>query len=108
MAPARSVHLIATLGAAVFVCAAAAVAEVLPISSFSADGKNSQFSGPPETRFGQWRPLAICIVPSFQRLIPRPRGAHVVQDPDFAFVPTGRRVHLPLGIREAGSAFYLA
>ncbi|MBI3944675.1 MAG: hypothetical protein HY321_02045 [Armatimonadetes bacterium] len=60
-----------------------------PIATFQAGSRTFRASGVGEARDSQWTPLALCLVPPFQRVIPRPRGAHIVAASGEAPVPGG-------------------
>ncbi len=63
-----------------------------PVASFQADGRTFRPTGVSTRHFSVWTPLALCEVPPFERVIPRPRGAHIVQGPTLVVAPGGGRV----------------
>lgn len=65
-----------------------------PIASFQAGGHTFRFTGLSEARNSQWTPLALCVVPPFQRVIPRPRMVHVTEGSGGIPLPGGNIVLL--------------
>lgn len=65
-----------------------------PVSSFQAGRRTFRPTGTSVQHFSTWVPLALCQVPPFQRVIPRPRGAHLVQGQSVIVLPGGQRALL--------------